>query len=223
MNDAPPPKLAALRGLRIALLISLGINLAVAGLLGGLILNGPSHGPRGEVGLWRYGAVLPEPFRRDLARDLRDSWPQWDGPRRGLRAQSAALAAAQVAESYDQAAVARLLAFERELLGTLVHRGTALLLVQIERMNPDERADYADARTRRGDGSPRPTVPGPARERRMTSTGSVAEICLFAAICVDGQVSRHRNRPGPATSPGSTRSAASTGARRGVRRPRRRT
>lgn len=135
-----------------ALVVSLGINLVVLGLVAGLAFKGPPSppGPGGEVGLWRYGAALPEPFRHDLGRELRARRGDWAGPRDGLRAQRAALAAALTAEPFDPGAVASVLEAERELLVALTARGVDLLLEQIGRMSPDQRAAYAEALTRRG-------------------------------------------------------------------------
>jgi len=138
------------------LLVSLGINLAVLGLMAGLAFKGPPHGPGGEAGLWRYGAALPEPFRRDLGHELRASRGDWSGPRDGLRAQRAAFAAALTAEPFDPAAVAAVLASERALLDALTRRGADLLMAQIARMSPEQRADYAEALTRRGPPGKRP-------------------------------------------------------------------
>ncbi len=152
MTDPVLPRWPRLRRwLGPALVVSLGINLAVLGLVAGLALKGPPPaGPRGEIGLWRYGAALPEPFRRDLGRELRATRGDWAKPRDGLRAQSAALAAALTAEPYDPAAVAGVLQSERELLAALTRRGADLLLAQIAQMSPEQRAAYAEALTRRG-------------------------------------------------------------------------
>ncbi len=132
------------RWLVVALVASLGLNLAVAGLVAGLLLHGPPPGARSD-GLWRYGAELPEPFRRDLGRAMRDDRGAWREPRERLRAQRAALADALEAEPYDPAAVARVFRAERDLVGRLADSATGLLLEQIARMDPAERAAYAEA------------------------------------------------------------------------------
>jgi uncharacterized membrane protein len=131
----------------ILLVASLGLNLAFVGLAAGFVLRGPP--PPGEVGLWRYGAALPEPHRGALAAALRESRGEWMAPRRALRAQRAALAAALVAEPYNPAAVADVLAAERRMLGALADRGTDLLLAEIGRMDAAERRAFAEALRRR--------------------------------------------------------------------------
>lgn len=153
MTDTPPPIPKSARRIRLAFLISLGLNLAVAGLVAGALIKGPP-GPAGEIGLWRYGAALPGHYRRDLMHDLRAERATWEGPRRALRSQRAALARALTAKPYDPAAVARVLTVERDALTALADRGTALLLAQIARMSPDERRVYAQALQRRHPGPP---------------------------------------------------------------------
>jgi uncharacterized membrane protein len=131
--------------LKWALVASLGLNLAVLGVIGGAILKGPPPGPMPGVALWHYARALPDPYRRDLGRALRDSRRDWIGRREALRGQRAALAAALTAEPFDAAAVAEVLADERRISGELAARGTELLVAQIARMTPEERAAYAAA------------------------------------------------------------------------------
>lgn len=133
------------RWLVVALVASLGLNLAVAGLVAGIAWHGPPPpGGRGD-GLWRYGADLPEPFRRDLGRAMRDGRGDWRGPHARLRAQREALAEALETEPYDPAAVVRVLRNERDLFDALANSAATLLLEQIARMAPRERATYAEA------------------------------------------------------------------------------
>ena len=76
-----------------ALIGSLGLNLALAGLILGAIAKGPPPPPP-PGGLWFYGRSLPEPYRGDLGRALRDNRGDWAGPREALSDQRAAFAAA---------------------------------------------------------------------------------------------------------------------------------
>jgi uncharacterized membrane protein len=55
------------------------------------------------------------------------------------------MAAALAAEPFDPDAVAAVLASETKLLGELSARGRELLLAEIARMSPAERAAYAEA------------------------------------------------------------------------------
>ena len=96
----PWPNAAAGRPwLKWALVASLGLNLVFAGLVAGAVFRGPPPPPM--PGLWHYARALPEPYRRDLGRALRDSRDDWIGPREALRAQQAAMAAALTAEPFE--------------------------------------------------------------------------------------------------------------------------
>jgi uncharacterized membrane protein len=141
--------MAGSRWLKWALVASLGLNLAVLGVIGGAILKGPPPGPMPGIALWHYAHALPDPYRRDLGRALRESRRDWIGPREALRNQRPALAAALTAEPFDPAAVEAVLAQETRLTDELAARGTRLLLAQIQRMTPEERAAYAAALTER--------------------------------------------------------------------------
>ena len=131
--------------MRWALVASVGLNLAAAGLVGGALLKGPPPAPWPGIALFQYARALPEPFRDDLEHTLRDRSRDWKGPREALRGQRDALAAALTAEPYRPDTVTALFARETELTSELSKRGAALLLDQIARMSPQERAAYATA------------------------------------------------------------------------------
>lgn len=128
-----------------ALVGSVGLNLAFAGLVAGALVKGPPPAPWPGIALLHYARALPEPFRDDLGHALRDRGPAWKGPREALRGQREALAAALTAEPYAPDTVAGLLARETALTSELSDRGATLLLEQIGRMTPEERASYATA------------------------------------------------------------------------------
>lgn len=126
-----------------ALVGSVGLNLAFAGLIAGALAKGPSPAPWPGIALLQYARALPEPFREDLGHALRNKGPAWKGPLEALRGQREALAVALTAEPYAPETVSALLARETALTNELSNRGAALLLEQIGRMTPDERAAYA--------------------------------------------------------------------------------
>ena len=142
---------------RWALPVSLALNLAAAGVIGGALIKGPPPpAPVPGPALWRYARALPEPYRRDLGQALRASRGDWIGPREALRGQQAALAAALTADPFDPKAIAAVLQQQTQVTEDLSGRGINLLLDQIARMTPDERQAYAAAlRADRGPG-PRP-------------------------------------------------------------------
>lgn len=128
-----------------ALVASVGLNLAFAGLVAGALVKGPPHTPWPGIALLQYARALPEPFRDDLGHALRDKGPAWKVPREALRGQREALASALTAEPYAPDTVAGLLARETRLTSDLSSRGAALLVEQIARMTPEERTAYATA------------------------------------------------------------------------------
>jgi len=73
---------------------SVGLNLAFAGLVVGAMVKGPPRTPWPGIALLQYARALPEPFREDLGRSLRDQSGDWKRPREALRAQREALATA---------------------------------------------------------------------------------------------------------------------------------
>jgi uncharacterized membrane protein len=131
--------------LRWALVASLGLNLVFVGLIAGALVKGPPPPP--APGISQYARALPEPYRRELGRGLRSSRSDWSGMRAAWRGRRAALADSLTAEPFDLAAVAALLDEERRLAGELATRGADLLLDEIGRMSPDERAAFAAALT----------------------------------------------------------------------------
>lgn len=131
--------------IRLILILSLGLNLIFLGIAAGAFLHGPPKPPPGGPALWHYGKSLPEPYRDQLVRDLRATRDDWREARDSLRGQRTALADRLVAQPYDPAAVAAVLDLERQLISDLTGRGTALLMQQIARMSPEDRAAYAEA------------------------------------------------------------------------------
>ena len=127
------------------LIVSLGFNLAVLGLVAGVFLKGPFGRPPTGFGLIQYTRALPAPYRGDLHRKLRETRPDWRGTREALRGQRAALAGALTAEPFDPAVITDVLGHETELSDTLAERGTQMLVEQILRMSAAERAAYAKA------------------------------------------------------------------------------
>ena len=121
-------------------------------MLAGALLKGPPPPPMPGIG--GYAGALPDPFRHDLGRALRDSRPDWAGMREAYHGRRAALAAVLTAEPFDPGAVATVLQRQTEIMGELSRRGVDMLMVQIARMTPPERAAYAEAL--RADPGPRP-------------------------------------------------------------------
>ena len=142
----PPPSQPrpVRRWLRWLLVASLGLNLLLLGLAAGAILRGPPDRVRAGPALGYYAHALPNPYRRDLGRELRASRGDWAATRDALRDQRLAFAAALTAEPYDQDRVEALLAEEQSFATSLGARARALLAAQIARMDPEARAAFAE-------------------------------------------------------------------------------
>lgn len=148
MTDLPPPVAARPKtgkGLRIALAVSVALNLAVVGVVAGAILR---DGPRGpfirDLDFGPYGeAFAPEDrdamrkafLSRDVnMRDLRDQ----------MRADGAALIALLRAETLD---LAKLEALMQQQQGRMLDRialGRELVAERIAAMSTEDRRAFAD-------------------------------------------------------------------------------
>lgn len=144
---------------RWVLIGSLCLNLGLVGWMAGSTLTRPDPPP--PPGLWGYGRALPEPYRRDLAEALRATRGEWIGPRDALRGQRSALADALTATPYDPVVVAEVITREPRIMDSLAQRGSQLLLDQIGRMTPEDRAAFAEALRRQPDRGPGKGHPPP--------------------------------------------------------------
>lgn len=141
-DPAPPPRTPG--RMRLLLTLSLGLNLALAGIVAGLVLSGPGDSRRAAPPHLHYALSLPPPYRQDLRQGLRASRGDWEGTRTRLEDRRVAFAAALTAEPFDLQGVADVLAREDELARALSQRGAGMLLEQIARMSPEDRAVYAE-------------------------------------------------------------------------------
>lgn len=151
------------RWLRIALAVSVAINLCVAGVVAGAWLrDGP---PRGggvrDVGFGPYAAGLTEDDRAALRRALIARGPDLRAARMAMRDDMAAVVAALRADPFDAAAMAAAMERGTTRLAEFAGLGRSLLVEHAAAMTPEARAAFADrletAATRRGP----PGRPGP--------------------------------------------------------------
>jgi uncharacterized membrane protein len=138
-----------MRRLRLALLASLAINLALVGLFVGLALRGGPP-PAPPPGLAALARALPEPERRDLVRALRRERPAWRDDRAALDSATEALRVALLAEPFEAEALAAALAAQRTARDALTARAEAALVARLAAMTPEARAELAAGPARRG-------------------------------------------------------------------------
>jgi uncharacterized membrane protein len=148
MSDPDAPKAPRPgRGLKIALAMSLALNLLILGLVGGAML---AIGPRGGGDDPRLRTLGLGPFALALDREDRDAVrgridrEALRGDRRVLGASLMQLRGALLAEPFDRVAAAAALAQARGATEALQAHGHGALLDQVETMSADERAALAE-------------------------------------------------------------------------------
>lgn len=153
----------ALRWTRWALLASLAVNLAVAGLVAGSLIGKPPRGglpdrplPGRELALGPFFEALAPRDRRALGDAMRREGDALHANRAALRAQFEALLAALRAEPYEAGEVRRLIDAQNARVSERQALGRRLLLERIAAMSPAERAAFADRLDRLLRRPPRP-------------------------------------------------------------------
>jgi uncharacterized membrane protein len=163
---APPaPKPMLNRWLAIGLIVSVVINV-------GLLSFGAVRYFKYREFAERRGMQIEEQFARRLpdnaAKAFRDAFEQ--GPKRGAVSHHQMrrdLGAALMAEPYDHARMAAVLAEHRQRLDQLQQGLQAGLLAAADAMTPEQRREFGERMLRRGpphmrgDGPPPPPPPGP--------------------------------------------------------------
>lgn len=150
MTDLPPPAPTASparsgKGVRIALAVSVALNLAFLGMAAGLALRGgPPERMVRDLDFGPFG----EAFSREDRKALRDGFFERAGDVRAMRdemrADMAALLAVLRSEPLDRAALQDLLARQNARLSERLELGQTLVAERIAAMGPAERAAFAD-------------------------------------------------------------------------------
>lgn len=153
MSEGEKPR--SKRWVKIALAVSLALNLGVIGLISGAVLGsgGPRGGGDGSPALRALGLG---PFERALTREDRDelrgrieaTGVELREERRAIGRSLRAVEEALRADPFDRASVEAAFERSRGLVVSLQETGHTALLDQIETMSTDERADLADGLAR---------------------------------------------------------------------------
>jgi uncharacterized membrane protein len=154
-DPAPRPG----RGLKLALAVSVALNLLVAGVVAGAFLRG---GPLHDLGFGPFAAALTEADHAALKREFRARMPDLREMRRGQRVAMAGVLAALRAEPFDPAALAAAMEAAAARMGDRLRIGQDLLVGHLAAMSPADRAAFADrmqAATARGGRKDRPDPP----------------------------------------------------------------
>jgi len=134
--------------MRALLVVSLALNLLVAGMIGGAVLSGGGPGAAREAardlaGMPFVRALSPQD-RRAFVRELRGQRDSLRESRAELLARFESLLATLRAEDLDVVALERILKAQREAAAAHQRLGERLVLAQFEEMTVDERRAYAD-------------------------------------------------------------------------------
>ncbi|MDM7933394.1 periplasmic heavy metal sensor [Tabrizicola sp.] len=141
----PTPPTPSARGLKIALAISVALNLAVAGMVAGAWLkDGPSRGMPRDLSFGPFSEALSLEDRRALRKSLIDRAPGFRETRQAAQAEFAALLDALRASPFDPGAVqSALAAIEARNAGRL-ELGRGLIEARIAQMSDADRLAFAD-------------------------------------------------------------------------------
>lgn len=158
MSDPAEPRNSA-RWIKVALVLSLGLNLLVIGaVIGAAFSAGRPHDrmrsemPR-EFGRSPLVSALAPADRRAVGLDLRGAAEPLRENRAALRERFERLLDAIRAEPFDRAVVEQILAEQRMVGAARLEIAEAALLARLEAMSPEARDAYAerlDASFRRG-------------------------------------------------------------------------
>ena len=136
--------------IKLTLLVSLALNLLVAGMMLGAVWRHDGEGRRGGgPGLGRYAtpyvAALPREDRREMFKGLRREGGHVMPDRATRNAQYAAVIQALRAVPFDAAALEGALAKQGEMTVRMKAAAEQAWVAQVSRMSDTARAEYAEA------------------------------------------------------------------------------
>lgn len=157
MTDIPPPMGPALPPdappkrpwVKIALAVSVALNLGVVGVVAGAAIKANrSDGMRQpvvrELNFGPFTAALTRPQRRDMLRDFARDAPRLRDMRAQIGGEFEAILVAVRAEPFDPEALTAALAAQSASTTARLEAGRKSLQSVIEAMTPEDRAAYAD-------------------------------------------------------------------------------
>lgn len=133
------------KGVRIALAISVALNLAVAGLFAGSLLK-EHDGPRDvrEIGFGPFSEALSRDDRKALRRALLARMPEMRQARQEAGQDAQTLLAVLRAEPFDPAQLAAVLEAQRARMAGRFEVGQGLMRDLLVAMTPEARRAFAD-------------------------------------------------------------------------------
>ncbi|MEL6522967.1 MAG: periplasmic heavy metal sensor [Pseudomonadota bacterium] len=147
-NEETAPKPRAPGWMRIALILSLAVNVLIVGTIAGAVLSGRAA-DRGTAEQVRqitpgpYSRALPQEYRRAMRQELRDNRQALRQHSRVLRSSFQETVTLLEAETLDMERLEILLTDQRTNLSTLQSHGHTALIAVIGQMSVADRQSYA--------------------------------------------------------------------------------
>ncbi|KNX42934.1 hypothetical protein ROTO_05810 [Roseovarius tolerans] len=143
-QDKPGPG----RWMRVLLVVSLAVNLAVVGVVAGWALrHGGHHGhhpSRLDMAGGPLTRALSDEDRRAIGQRMREVWRERGGNRAGIRSSFDALVVDLRAVPFDPDRVAERMREQREGFAARFEMGQEVLIAHLAAMSDADRAAYAD-------------------------------------------------------------------------------
>lgn len=140
---APAP--ATPRGVKIALALSVALNLGVAGLaVGAWLGDGPHRGMPRDMSFGPFTEALDEDDRQEIRKALLERLGEFREQRAAARAEFETLLATLRADPFDAEALKAALATLEARNAQRLDLGRSLIETRLIEMSPKERADFAD-------------------------------------------------------------------------------
>ena len=144
----PPPVMpvpASPRGVKIALALSVALNLGVAGLaIGAWLGDGPHRGMPRDMTFGPFSEALDDTDRKALRRALLERLGEFREQREAARAEFEALLTTLRADPFDPEALKAALKALEVRNAERLELGRTLIETRLIEMTPEERAAFAD-------------------------------------------------------------------------------
>ena len=138
--------------LRVLLIVSLGLNLLIAGVLVGGVSKGKHFSPKGnlDISVGPFSRAFDEDDRRAIRDDLRSRMTEFPSPSEQAAAMQN-LVAAMRAEPLDEETLTSAFSAQREQAARAMELGQDVVLERLREMTADERAEFVDRLLRDSD------------------------------------------------------------------------
>ena len=136
---------AASRGVKIALAVSVALNLAVAGLAAGAFLrDGPHRGMPRDMSFGPFSEALDDADRKSIRQALMERMGEFREQRQAAKAEFEALLVALRADPFDPAAMQAALSAIEARNSQRLELGRSLIEARLTEMSPEARKAFAD-------------------------------------------------------------------------------